>query len=109
MKWRCVCGYVHDGEEAPERCPKCGAPKSKFTRIEDQSAELIDRSRLSNQLLMGLATLGESLAELGEAGIEDDLDPGCLQTFKLAKKAGIECMQAAKAEIQAHIGKGKWG
>ena len=25
-----VCGYIHFGEEAPERCPQCGAPKDKF-------------------------------------------------------------------------------
>lgn len=25
-----VCGYVHEGEEAPQRCPQCGAPASKF-------------------------------------------------------------------------------
>ena len=26
-----VCGYVYEGEEAPEKCPQCGAPKDKFT------------------------------------------------------------------------------
>ena len=25
-----VCGYVHEGDSAPEKCPKCKAPKSKF-------------------------------------------------------------------------------
>ena len=25
-----VCGYVHVGEEAPEKCPQCKAPKEKF-------------------------------------------------------------------------------
>ncbi|WP_026896255.1 NADH peroxidase [Clostridiisalibacter paucivorans] len=25
-----VCGYVHEGEEAPEVCPQCKAPKDKF-------------------------------------------------------------------------------
>ena len=25
-----VCGYVHEGETAPEKCPVCGAPASKF-------------------------------------------------------------------------------
>ena len=25
-----VCGYIHEGDEAPEKCPLCGAPKSKF-------------------------------------------------------------------------------
>ena len=26
-----VCGYVYEGEAAPEKCPQCGAPASKFT------------------------------------------------------------------------------
>jgi rubrerythrin len=31
MKWICsVCGYVHEGDEAPEFCPQCKAPKEKF-------------------------------------------------------------------------------
>ena len=25
-----VCGYIHEGTEAPEVCPLCKAPKSKF-------------------------------------------------------------------------------
>ena len=25
-----VCGYSHEGENAPERCPQCGVPKEKF-------------------------------------------------------------------------------
>lgn len=30
-KWVCkVCGYTHNGEEAPEHCPQCNAPKSQF-------------------------------------------------------------------------------
>ncbi len=31
-----VCGYVHEGDSAPERCPQCGAPASKFN---EQSGE----------------------------------------------------------------------
>ena len=31
-KWVCpVCGYVHEGDEAPDKCPQCGVPGSKFT------------------------------------------------------------------------------
>lgn len=32
-----VCGYVHTGETAPEFCPQCKAPASKFV---EQSAEM---------------------------------------------------------------------
>ena len=37
MKWVCnVCGYVWEGEQAPERCPQCKAPASKFTKQEGE-------------------------------------------------------------------------
>lgn len=30
-KWICKqCGYTHHGDEAPDRCPRCGATKSQF-------------------------------------------------------------------------------
>ena len=35
-----VCGYVHEGEHAPEKCPICGVPASKFKEIEDIDGEL---------------------------------------------------------------------
>ena len=32
MKFVCqVCGYVFEGEAAPEKCPQCGAPAGKFS------------------------------------------------------------------------------
>lgn len=30
-----ICGYVYEGENAPEKCPQCGAPASKFTEQTD--------------------------------------------------------------------------
>ena len=32
-----ICGYVHFGEEAPEKCPQCGAGKDKFELREETS------------------------------------------------------------------------
>lgn len=31
VTWRCMnCGYVHDGEEAPQMCPACAHPQAHF-------------------------------------------------------------------------------
>src|ERR1035437_6493667 len=36
MKYRCpVCGYIHEGNSVPEKCPQCGAPGKNFTVVED--------------------------------------------------------------------------
>ena len=37
MKFVCkVCGYVHEGSEAPEFCPVCKAPKAKFDQMAEE-------------------------------------------------------------------------
>jgi len=36
MKYVCpVCGYVHIGDSAPEKCPQCGVPGSKFKAVAE--------------------------------------------------------------------------
>lgn len=36
-KFRCnVCGYVHEGNAAPDTCPVCGAPASEFTEVKTE-------------------------------------------------------------------------
>ena len=32
-----VCGYVHEGDAAPEQCPQCKAPASKFKKVDETS------------------------------------------------------------------------
>lgn len=31
-----VCGYVFEGDAAPEKCPQCGVPASKFNKQEEE-------------------------------------------------------------------------
>ncbi|MFH2008708.1 MAG: alpha-hydroxy-acid oxidizing protein [bacterium] len=41
-KWICtVCKYVHEGEEPPERCPVCAAPREKFEPYEEAAETAI--------------------------------------------------------------------
>ena len=38
-KFRCtVCGYVYEGDAAPEKCPLCKAPASKFVEVVEEEA-----------------------------------------------------------------------
>jgi len=44
MKWVCsVCGYVHEGPEAPEKCPMCKVPADKFIKQEEGKMEWADQ------------------------------------------------------------------
>ena len=32
-----VCGYVHEGESAPEKCPQCKVPAEKFNEVVEEN------------------------------------------------------------------------
>ena len=35
-----VCGYIHEGDAAPEKCPLCKAPASKFNEMVETEGGL---------------------------------------------------------------------
>ena len=52
-----VCGYIHEGNEAPEKCPMCGVPASKFKELtSDDSLSFVAFVNISangaNKLLL---------------------------------------------------------
>ncbi len=60
-KWICsVCGYVHEGDAPPEKCPQCGAPAAKFTEQSSEGLIWADEHRVGvaegvdNEILDGL-------------------------------------------------------
>jgi len=109
QKWRCtVCGFIYDGDAPPEKCPNCGAPREKFERLPADKAQLIDRSRLTNGLHVKLIALLMKVSEVAQEGVDDNLDPRCLQIFTQAKQMADLVAQRSRTEIRSHIGKGKW-
>ncbi|MCK4873282.1 MAG: hypothetical protein KAS72_11195 [Phycisphaerales bacterium] len=108
-KWKCICGYIHDGDEAPHACPKCGAPADKFTLLDDKQAQLVERSRHTNSLHCRLVDLSRQIEHVCKDGIDDKLDPGCVKVFEASLAHAYEMMKLAMTEMQGHIAKGKWG
>ncbi len=41
-----ICGYVHEGMEAPDVCPTCRAPKDKFVEKKDGAVSYADEHRV---------------------------------------------------------------
>jgi len=41
-----VCGYVHEGAEAPDQCPQCKAPKAKFNEQAGGGLVFADEHRI---------------------------------------------------------------
>lgn len=107
--WKCsVCGYVHEGEEAPDICPKCGAPKVKFYELGPEDAEKIIKSRRTNEIHMEIVTLAERIAALAREGIGINLDPPCVALFNQAIEESYIIKQRSITEMEGHVKKGKW-
>ncbi|MDR2870595.1 MAG: NADH peroxidase [Deferribacteraceae bacterium] len=41
-----ICGYVHEGSEAPANCPQCKAPASKFNKAAAEGLVYADEHRI---------------------------------------------------------------
>lgn len=54
-----VCGYVHEGDSAPGKCPKCKVPASKFKEVADEPKSLKGTQTEKN---LHEAFAGESMA-----------------------------------------------
>lgn len=109
MLWKCsVCGYIYQGDEAPEKCPKCGADKDKFNGLSDEAAQKIIDADRTNDIHMEIVTLAMKIEKLAKEGIEIDLDPPCVDLFQKAKQEAWVIKQRSKAEIEGHASREKW-
>ena len=53
MKFVCqVCGYVHEGDAAPEKCPVCGVPYTGCRNLD-----VVERCYLTDRIKPLLFTL----------------------------------------------------
>ena len=83
-KWKCpVCGYVHEGDTPPEKCPLCGVPGDQFEKIEDAPTSSAEVSAESNS--------DKTWASEHVIGIAKDLD----EDFKTRLRAEFtgECSE----------------
>ncbi len=60
-KWVCtVCGYIHEGDQPPEKCPVCKQPASKFKKLEEEKKNPYAGTKTEKNLWEAFA--GESQA-----------------------------------------------
>ena len=115
-KWICsVCGYIHEGETAPERCPLCKVPADKFQeKVESEKLEFVQEhvigvakgcdeemiKDLNNHFMGECTEVGMYLAMSRQADREGY--PEIAEAFK--RYAGEEAEHAAKfAELLGDV------
>ena len=84
-----VCGYVYEGEEAPARCPQCGAPREKFNeKTATANAPFADEHRI------GVASeAGKGLDAEVVQGLKDNFMGECTEVgmyLAMARQADRE-------------------
>lgn len=109
MLWKCsVCGFMHEGNEAPEVCPKCASPKEVYTAMPEEDAKKVFDSDRTNDIHMTIIQLAMEIKDLASEGIELNLDPNCVAVFHHAHDEAWVIKQRSKAELAGHVAKGKW-
>ncbi len=103
-----VCGFICEGVEAPEKCPKCSVTKEKFIELSSEDADKIYKSDRTNDIHLEIINLADKIFKLSREGININLDPTCVAAFEKAKNDAWTIKQISKAELAAHMNKGKW-
>ena len=93
-----VCGYVHEGNEPPEKCPICGVPGAKF-KVEE-SAEL----SWASEHVLGIA---KDVDPEILAGLRSNFDGECCEVGMYLAMARV-AYREGYAEIGAYYEKAAW-
>lgn len=76
-RWRCaICGYIHDGDAPPEKCPICGAAADLFETVEQpvESSPAIAVGSVTDG--PRIVIIGAGIAGLSAAEAARDASPG---------------------------------
>lgn len=73
-KFRCnVCGYIHEGAAAPDKCPVCAAPASEFTEITEKKKGLFSDTNSNAYIILYstvMAVIVATLLALAALGLQ---------------------------------------
>ena len=98
-KWICpVCGYVHEGDTAPEFCPVCKVPGSKFSKQEAESLTW------AAEHVLGVA---KGCPEDIMAGLKSNFEGECSEVGMYLAMARV-AYREGYAEIGAYFEKAAW-
>ena len=94
MKWTCsVCGYTHEGDTPPAKCPQYGVPAEKFNKVEEGEREW------AAEHVVGVA---QGVDEEIVQGLRDNFNGECSEVGE--KAAYEEAEHAAKfAELLGEV------
>ena len=107
--WRCeVCGYLHEGDEPPDICPKCGAPKEKFELLDEEETEMMHEALDTKDKYRQILEKLDEVDKLAAEGVELDLDDGCNKIFNKTRDDIADVRKMIKDELNSHAQECIW-
>ena len=107
--WRCgVCGYLHEGDEPPEICPKCKFPKERFELLDEEETQIMLDARDTKEKYSQIYNHLDEVIRLAQEGIELDLDEGCNEIFNKTLEAIKTVHKMIKDELAGHAAECMW-
>jgi Na+-transporting NADH:ubiquinone oxidoreductase subunit C len=92
-KFRCkVCGYIHEGDKAPEKCPVCQAPASEFEEIVEAGENKPQKKGLNtngNVYTIVYASIVVIIVAFLLAFVSKALEPQSTANVRIDKKSQI--------------------
>lgn len=86
-----VCGYIYEGTEAPEKCPVCKAPRSKFKEMDEPGDSELEFATVHY--------LGAAYKE----GVSEELIKHCKDTFAgECSEVGMYLAMARQADREGY-------
>ena len=76
-----VCGYVYEGDAAPEKCPQCGVPAEKFKKQEGEMTWAAEH-------VLGVA---QGVDEEIVQGLRDNFNGECSEVGMYLAMARVAC------------------
>lgn len=89
-KFKCkVCGYIHEGDAAPAKCPVCQAPASEFEEIVEGQPKKKGIDTSSNTYTIIYASVVVIIVAFLLAFISKALEPQSMANVRIDKKSQI--------------------
>lgn len=109
-KFKCkVCGYVHEGDAAPAKCPVCQAPASEFEEIVEDKPKKKGIDTSSNTYTIIYACVVVIIVAFLLAFISKALEPQSMANVRIDKKsqilAALNIRGIDKSEVEATYSK----
>ena len=107
-RFKCkVCGYIHEGDAAPEKCPVCQAPASEFEEITEGAAEKPAKKGLNtdgNTYTIIYSCIVVIIVAFLLAFVSKVLEPQSMANVRIDKKsqilAALNLRDVEKADVE---------